>query len=455
MQFLSYTFISSLVLFSFNAYSDERAPKSQCYITPGWAKEQNIEQKINEVNVRVSSLEMYIRADKQIYLTLGKIDRDLWRQVRPGFSSSYSCSSGKGYVKRIYINKDYEIDPMMLPEAGRVILSKDELYKLINPSLSSVKEAEKARERAKIADAKAAEEERKKSQVDSKEEKYKEKNKNVEVELTPEELNLLFGTDEEPSNSNKSTSTSEFLIFFGLLSFLLWWLRNRKNKKEAKRKMLFASLQEEFPLLPISTLKESLILLSSDNSAEEKLIIKKDLQDRHDKEVQKEEERKQKEIAEKKARLAQIEAEKAEKARKDKEEKEERDRILAKERAERKAALEKKEAERKAAKEKEEAEFRKKIERLNEKYGEEVGKAYEAKRVEIGMPISYVNEIKGNGHDRKRFKSKDGESIKEKYGKYYKRLASGKKSSTASYQMEIEFEKTEEGSWIVISYRDY
>ena len=85
--------------------------------------------------------------------------------------------------------------------------------------------------------------------------------------------------------------------------------------------MLFASLQEEFPLLPISTLKESLILLSSDNSAEEKLIIKKDLQDRHDKEVQKEEERKQKEIAEKKARLAQIEAEKAEKARKDKEEK--------------------------------------------------------------------------------------------------------------------------------------
>ena len=98
MQFLSYTFISSLVLFSFNAYSDERAPKSQCYITPGWAKEQNIEQKINEVNVRVSSLEMYIRADKQIYLTLGKIDRDLWRQVRAGFSSSYSCSSGKGYV---------------------------------------------------------------------------------------------------------------------------------------------------------------------------------------------------------------------------------------------------------------------------------------------------------------------------------------------------------------------
>ena len=82
--------------------------------------------------------------------------------------------------------------------------------------------------------------------------------------------------------------------------------------------------------------------------------------------------------------------------------------------------------------------------------------AYKSKLVAIGMPISLVEEIKGQGHDRKRNITKQGETIKEKYGKYYKTLASGKKSSTASYEMEIEYERDESGnSWLVSSLKDF
>ena len=109
----------------------------------------------------------------------------------------------------------------------------------------------------------------------------------------------------------------------------------------------------------------------------------------------------------------------------------------------------KEEAERIAKEEAERFEF------LTSKYGRAVSGAYKSKLVAIGMPISLVEEIKGQGHDRKRNISKQGETIKEKYGKYYKTLASGKKSSTASYEMEIEYERDESGnSWLVSSLKD-
>ena len=134
--------------------------------------------------------------------------------------------------------------------------------------------------------------------------------------------------------------------------------------------------------------------------------------------------------------------------------------IKDKEAAERKAKQEaeileaeriaKEEAERIAKEEAERFEF------LTSKYGRAVSGAYKSKLVAIGMPISLVEEIKGQGHDRKRNITKQGETIKEKYGKYYKTLASGKKSSTASYEMEIEYERDESGnSWLVSSLKDF
>ena len=101
-------------------------------------------------------------------------------------------------------------------------------------------------------------------------------------------------------------------------------------------------------------------------------------------------------------------------------------------------------------------EKKKKIALLKEKYGENIAKEFEAGRIAIGMPISYVEEIWGSGHDRKRNVSKDGEIIKEKFGKYHKKDGrTGKKSSKTYYKLEVEFERNEKGnSWLVTGFRD-
>ena len=101
-------------------------------------------------------------------------------------------------------------------------------------------------------------------------------------------------------------------------------------------------------------------------------------------------------------------------------------------------------------------EKKKKIALLKENYGENIAKEFEAGRIAIGMPISYVEDIWGSGHDRKRNVSKDGEIIKEKFGKYHKKDGrTGKKSSKTYFKLEVEFERNEKGnSWLVTSFRD-
>ena len=172
------------------------------------------------------------------------------------------------------------------------------------------------------------------------------------------------------------------------------------------------------------------------------LVNLKELEIKEIKQAEAEAERKKQEAEERAERKKQKEKQEAEQ--------------LKKERDERKKKQAEAEAERKKQAALALARHQEKIKLLTDKYGEKVAKAYNSKRVEIGMPISYVNDLKGSGHDRKRSVSKDGESIKEKYGKYFKQLAGGKKSSNPSYKMEIEYERSEDGSsWLVSSYKDY
>ena len=92
---------------------------------------------------------------------------------------------------------------------------------------------------------------------------------------------------------------------------------------------------------------------------------------------------------------------------------------------------------------------------LTTKYGEDVARAFISDEVALGMPISIVQEIIGQGHDRKRKTSKQGETIKEKYGKSYKYLSSGERSKNASYKLEIEYERDESGQlWLVSGFKD-
>ena len=126
----------------------------------------------------------------------------------------------------------------------------------------------------------------------------------------------------------------------------------------------------------------------------------------------------------------------------------------AREEAERKAKEEmerqaREEAEKIAKEKSEKAAF------LTTKYGEDVARAYISDEVALGMPISIVQEIIGQGHDRKRKISKQGETIKEKYGKSYKYLSSGERSKNASYKLEIEYERDESGQlWLVSGFKD-
>ena len=161
-----------------------------------------------------------------------------------------------------------------------------------------------------------------------------------------------------------------------------------------------------------------------------------------------------------KAKMAELEKkrekEKKEKERKAYEERKAREKRQAEEARiaeEERIAEEKRQAEEARIAEEEKKE---KVALLKEKYGENIAKEFEAGRIAIGMPISYVEDIWGSGHDRKRNVSKDGEIIKEKFGKYHKTDGrTGKKSSKTYFKLEVEFEKSENGnSWLVTGFRD-
>ena len=201
-------------------------------------------------------------------------------------------------------------------------------------------------------------------------------------------------------------------------------------------------------------------------AADQALDLQNKIRDEAERKAKEETERQAREEAERKAkeemeRQAREDAERKAKEETERQAREEAER-KAKEETERQA---REEAERKAKEEmerqaREEAEkiAKEKSEKaafLSTKYGEDVARAFISDEVALGMPISVVQEIKGQGHDRKRKISKQGETIKEKYGKSYKYLSSGERSKNASYKLEIEYERDESGQlWLVSGFKD-
>ena len=109
-----------------------------------------------------------------------------------------------------------------------------------------------------------------------------------------------------------------------------------------------------------------------------------------------------------------------------------------------------------AAKAKAKAKAKAELAHIAKKYGENVAEGYSLEKVTLGMPLRYVEKFKGSGYDRKRTTTRDGESIKEKYGEYFKKLSNGLPSSTPSFKMQIEYEKgDDENTWLVTSFKDY
>ncbi len=436
-----------------NIFADERAPRTQCYINGGWALENTLESKIRELDVRLESLELYIRSDKKIYLTLGKVDRDEYRSYRSVLGPAYSCSSGKGYLERVSIDKNFKV-ANSLKTKGRLIKGYSELSSLLSPTLSSQLAAEKEKiEKEKIEKARLKKIQEQAIQVElEKQKRNKQENIKNQKVFKPKDNEKK----EEPKNSEANIDDSSWNIFalIALGAFFISWIyikikaANKKKKEdEAVREFneTLKKFESDYPNIEYTKLETECVKYLKTGLEEERseiLVNLKELEIKEIKQAEAEAERKKQEAEERAERKKQKEKQEAEQ--------------LKKERAERKKKLAEAEAKRKKQAALALARHQEKIKLLTDKYGEKVAKAYNSKRVEIGMPISYVNDLKGSGHDRKRSVSKDGESIKEKYGKYFKQLAGGKKSSNPSYKMEIEYERSEDGSsWLVSSYKDY
>ena len=441
-----------------NIFADERAPRTQCYINGGWALENSLESKIRELDVRLESLELYIRSDKKIYLTLGKVDRDEYRSYRSVLGPAYSCSSGKGYLERVSIDKNFKV-ANSLKTKGRLIKGYSELSMLLSPTLSSQLAAEKEKiEKEKIEKEKIEKARLKKIQEQAIQVELEKQKRNKQENIKNQKVFKSKDNEkkEEPKNSETNTDDSSWNIFalIALGAFFISWVyikikaANKKKKEdEAVREFneTLKKFESDYPNIEYTKLEMECVKYLKTGLEEERseiLVNLKELEIKEIKQAEAEAERKKQEAEERAERKKQKEKQEAEQ--------------LKKERAERKKKLAEAEAERKKQAALALARHQEKIKLLTDKYGEKVAKAYNSKRVEIGMPISYVNDLKGSGHDRKRSVSKDGESIKEKYGKYFKQLAGGKKSSNPSYKMEIEYERSEDGSsWLVSSYKDY
>jgi hypothetical protein len=441
-----------------NIFADERAPRTQCYINGGWALENSLESKIRELDVRLESLELYIRSDKKIYLTLGKVDRDEYRSYRSVLGPAYSCSSGKGYLERVSIDKNFKV-ANSLKTKGRLIKGYSELSMLLSPTLSSQLAAEKEKiEKEKIEKEKIEKARLKKIQEQAIQVELEKQKRNKQENIKNQKVFKSKDNEkkEEPKNSETNTDDSSWNIFalIALGAFFISWVyikikaANKKKKEdEAVREFneTLKKFESDYPNIEYTKLEMECVKYLKTGLEEERseiLVNLKELEIKEIKQAEAEAERKKQEAEERAERKKQKEKQEAEQ--------------LKKERAERKKKQAEAEAERKKQAALALARHQEKIKLLTDKYGEKVAKAYNSKRVEIGMPISYVNDLKGSGHDRKRSVSKDGESIKEKYGKYFKQLAGGKKSSNPSYKMEIEYERSEDGSsWLVSSYKDY
>jgi hypothetical protein len=441
-----------------NIFADERAPRTQCYINGGWALENSLESKIRELDVRLESLELYIRSDKKIYLTLGKVDRDEYRSYRSVLGPAYSCSSGKGYLERVSIDKNFKV-ANSLKTKGRLIKGYSELSMLLSPTLSSQLAAEKEKiEKEKIEKEKIEKARLKKIQEQAIQVELEKQKRNKQENIKNQKVFKSKDNEkkEEPKNSETNTDDSSWNIFalIALGAFFISWVyikikaANKKKKEdEAVREFneTLKKFESDYPNIEYTKLEMECVKYLKTGLEEERseiLVNLKELEIKEIKQAEAEAERKKQEAEERAERKKQKEKQEAEQ--------------LKKERAERKKKLAEAEAERKKQAALALARHQEKIKLLTDKYGEKVAKAYNSKRVEIGMPISYVNDLKGSGHDRKRSVSRDGESIKEKYGKYFKQLAGGKKSSNPSYKMEIEYERGEDGSsWLVSSYKDY
>jgi len=103
--------IASFFLLSPPALADERARNGKCFVTIGYANDRSqVSEMATNSFINSDYFELFERKDKQVYLTLGKIDEKLFKKLQAENKTyDFGCSQGKGYEKRFGLNADFQM----------------------------------------------------------------------------------------------------------------------------------------------------------------------------------------------------------------------------------------------------------------------------------------------------------------------------------------------------------
>ena len=106
-------FFLSLTLLFFipEILADKRAPRGECYISIGYVNDRaGVAEFAKNSFIKPENFELFEREDKKVYLTLGKIDENLFKKLQSQNKTyDFNCSRGKGYEERLGLNSDFQI----------------------------------------------------------------------------------------------------------------------------------------------------------------------------------------------------------------------------------------------------------------------------------------------------------------------------------------------------------
>ena len=91
--------------------ADKRAERGKCYISIGYVNDRvSVSEFAKASFIKAKDFELFERKDKKVYLTLGKIDENLFKRLESQNKTyNFNCSRGKGYEVRLGLNAEFQI----------------------------------------------------------------------------------------------------------------------------------------------------------------------------------------------------------------------------------------------------------------------------------------------------------------------------------------------------------
>ena len=91
--------------------ADKRAERGKCYISIGYVNDRvSVSEFAKASFIKAKDFELFERKDKKVYLTLGKINENLFKKLESQNKTyNFNCSRGKGYEVRLGLNTEFQI----------------------------------------------------------------------------------------------------------------------------------------------------------------------------------------------------------------------------------------------------------------------------------------------------------------------------------------------------------